>query len=134
MKPNQQTQLEILFNQAIGLHQGGDLAGAEQLYLRILIMAPPTAVVMQMLGVARAQQGRFAEALDSVSAALKLDPHSPEAWMNNGNVLRALGRSPEALAAYDHACKLNPNYTEALYNCGLTLLEFGRHAEALQYI
>ncbi len=126
-----QTELQQIYDQAVGLHKNGDLPGAEQLYLRVLAAAPATFVALLNLGIARAHLGRPQEALEAVAAALRVNPNAVEAWMHYGNILRALGRMAEALSAFDKAYALDPGYAEALYNSGTTLLDLGRPAEAL---
>jgi hypothetical protein len=47
------TRLQDLFDQAIALHQRGDLVGAERLYQQILLMELPSFAPRHMLGVIR---------------------------------------------------------------------------------
>ena len=123
--------LSQVFNQAAVLHRKGDLAQAEQLYLRLLEAQSGHFDALQMLGILRHQQGRFTDALALIGAALKANPNAPAALLNYGLVLDALMRREEALASYDKALALQPNYAEALYNRGVVLRGLQRPAEAL---
>src|SRR5580704_8318333 len=100
--------LQELFDQAIALHQGGDLAGAERLYQQVLLMEPASFAPRHMLGVIRFQQGRNAEAIDLIAAALKQNPQVAAAWVNLGNVQAAAGRPEEAAGSYRKALALSP--------------------------
>src|ERR1700744_5138511 len=89
--------LQDLFDQAITLHQGGDLPGAEHLYQQILLLEPNSFAPRHMLGVIRFQQGKSAEAIDLINGALRLNPQIPAAWINLGHAQAASGRGDEAI-------------------------------------
>jgi protein O-GlcNAc transferase len=123
--------LSQVFDQAADLHQKGDLAAAESLYLRLLETRPDHFEALQMFCFLRYQQGRFLESLSLMGAALKTNPNSPTALLNYAIVLDALQRREEALAYYDKALEIKPDYAEALFNRGTALRELKRPAEAL---
>lgn len=116
---------------AIGLHQAGQLDGAEKLYRAILGARPDHFDALHLLGVIAHQRGRHDEAEQSIGRALAQQPNVPAAQYNRGNALLALRRLPEALACYDKAIALKADYPEALYHRGNVLLELGRLDEAL---
>lgn len=120
-----------VLDQAIALHQRGDLAGAERLYRDQLARTPRDATAHNLLGVVRAQQGRPEEALALIGQALALRPDAPEILSNYGNVLKTLGRFSDALAAYDKALAARPDHLGALDKRGLVLRDLGRQADAL---
>lgn len=124
------TSLQLL-QQAIQHHQAGDLAGAEQLYNQVLAIAPIDFTARHMLGVIRLQQGRNAEALELVGAALKINPRSPEALSDQAHLLRMLGRLEEALASIDRALALKPASLQALFVRAGLLQQLQRWDEAL---
>src|SRR5580700_1326902 len=123
--------LSQVFNQAAVLHRKGDLAAAEQLYLRLIEAQSGHFDALQMLGILRYQQGRFLDALALIGAALKANPNAAPALLNYGLVLDALARREEALASYDQALAIQPDYAEALYNRGIVLRGLRRPVEAL---
>ena len=106
------SRLQDLFDQAIALHQQDDLAGAERLYQQVLLMEPASFGPRHMLGVIRFQQGRNAEAIDLIAAALRQNPQVAAAWVNLGNVQAA--RAAERRAAYRGA--LAPSPGDAILN------------------
>jgi protein O-GlcNAc transferase len=128
---NPAKNLEGLLGQAIAFHQTGKLADAERLYRQLMQAAPQDATAPHLLGVVRAQQGRNGEALELMTAALKLRPGAPEVLSNLGNVLRAEGRFAEALDSYDSALAVKPDYIATLSKRALVLRDLGRLDDGL---
>ena len=118
--------------QAVSLHQQGQLDAAEVLYREILQAAPHHSHALQLLGVIAGQRGHTQQAIDLFDQALAIDPTNAAAWSNRGNALLALKRHSEALASYDRALAINPGHADALHNRGLTLHNLDRTAEALK--
>ena len=116
--------------QAIGLHQQGRLADAEQLYRQILAQRPAHFDALHLLGVVRMQQGRGLEALELIEKALKVDPRSARALSNHGLVLFGLGRQDEALKSFDRSLALDPAFPDALANRAQLHYRAGRHEAA----
>ena len=124
--------LQELFDQAIALHQGGNLAEAERLYRQILGMEPASFAPRHMMGVIRFQQGQYPQAIELIAAALKLNPQVTEAWVNLGHVQAVAGRPEEAVASYRRALVLSPGEAAALNALAGVLWHLGRRDEALQ--
>jgi len=127
-------RLQELFDQAIALHQRGELGEAERLYQRTLLMEPASFAPRHMLGVIRYQQGQHAQAIEQIAAALKLNPNVADAWANLGNVQLASGRPEEALASYSRALALSPTNPAFAGAVARILWDFGRKEEALDEI
>ena len=123
--------LQELFDQAITLHQAGDLAGAERLYQQLLLMEPNSFAPRHMLGVIRFQQGRSAEAIDLINGALRLNPQVASAWINLGHAQSASGRTEEAVASYRRALALAPGNIAVLNALASQLLHLGRREEVV---
>lgn len=94
-----------------------------------------------VLGMARKQLGRSAEALAPLQHAVALSPGNADAHLNLGITLRELGRLEEAVSSYTQALQINPEFAEALYNLGNTLKDLGQldaaagcYQRALQFI
>ena len=130
MTQDRQT-LQDLFDQAITLHQRGDLAGAERLYQQVLVLEPKSFGPRHMLGVIRFQQGRLEEAAALIRDALVLNPNVAPAWINLGNVQNAAGRADEAAAAYAQALTLQPGDAAVLGALVTALWTCGRRDESL---
>lgn len=95
------------------------------------------------LGVAQAALGRIGEAIDALSAALRLDARNAMAQHHLGNAYSQVGRREEARAAFRRAIALKPDLAEAYSNLGLiqtwrqdepearALLDLGERAAAV---
>lgn len=77
---------------------------------------------LRLLGVARLNQGRAAQALEAVDAALALKPDSAAAWTNRGSVLRRLGQMAEARVAFERAMALDASMAAPCFNLGKMLV------------
>jgi protein O-GlcNAc transferase len=120
-----------LLARAMQAHQRGQPAAAEALYLQILQARPGHFEAQHLLGVLRAQQGRYDEAIALVGAALKTKPDSAGALTNYGLILHRMKRHAEALLSYDKALTIQPNHAEALNNRGNALAAVERYGQAL---
>jgi protein O-GlcNAc transferase len=118
-----------LFQQATQLHGAGDLAGAEQLYRRVLAERADDAPAWHQLGVIACQRGDPQQSVALIHRALQIEPANAVAWNNYGVVLRQQGQADEALAAFQEAVRLRREYADALSNLGMTLHSVGRLAE-----
>jgi tetratricopeptide (TPR) repeat protein len=125
------TTLQDLFDQAIALHQRGDLGAAERLYQRVLLLEPSSFAPRHMLGVIRYQQGQHLQAIELITQALKSNPRVAAAWINLGNVQSAAGRPEEAVSSYRRALALTPGDPSVLNALAALLWGLGRPDEAL---
>ena len=116
---------------ALRLHQQGQLDTAEVLYREILQSNPRHSGALQLLGVIAGQRGQPQQAIELIDQALAIEPANAAAWSNRGNALLELKRYPDALKSYDRALAINPRHAEALHNRGLTLHTLDRTEEAL---
>ena len=122
--------VEGLLSQAIGLHQGGRLGEAQQLYNRVLSIDKNSFDALHLLGMLEAQRGDLAKARQLLDNALRLKPRSAEALINLGNVLRLQGQLEEASETYAKALAIHPNSILALNNRGSILSALRRFEEA----
>ena len=120
-----------LIQEAVALHQRGQLAEAERIYDAVLQADPRQFDALHLYGVLKHQQGQSVEALRLVAAALKTDPGSAPALSNYGVILNALQRHEEALASFEQALAVNARDVSALYNRGVALKALGRHDAAV---
>jgi Flp pilus assembly protein TadD len=123
--------LQALYHQATTAHRQGDLAGAEDAYLRLLAVEPNNPQIRHPLGVLRAQQGRVAEALALLEGVVAQSPPDAGLLKDYAVVLAGAGRNDEALAAFDRALALVPGDMELTLLRIEALLRLKRHAEAL---
>ncbi|MDD1607795.1 MAG: tetratricopeptide repeat protein, partial [Methylococcaceae bacterium] len=119
------------FQQAVQLHQQGQLEQAEVLYKAILQAQPQHANALHLLGVLNYQRGQVQIAVDLISQSLNINPNDATAHSNIGLAFQAQGRFDEALASYDRALAISPDSAETLYNRGNLLLTHQYFNEAL---
>jgi protein O-GlcNAc transferase len=124
--------LKKMAEQAVALHQQGNLADAERLYLQILEADPALFGPRYYLGLMRLQQNRAAEACDFFAEALTVYPNDLGLLMNYGMALCGTARPQEALDLFERALAIQPNLPEALYNKGVALSDLQRYEMAVE--
>lgn len=82
-------------------------------------------------GTALFSLGRYEEAIQSYSHALKIEPGKYTLWDSKGIALSKLGRYEEAIESYDMALKLKNDDWETMYNRGVALYMLNRYEEAI---
>lgn len=119
------------FQQALALHQEGQLDQARTLYESVIKKHPRHFDALHMLGVLFYQSGKLDRAASLLAKAIVIDPDDARARNNYGNVLQDLKRRDQALVQYNKAIALDPNYPEAHNNRGDLLQTSGRMDAAL---
>src|SRR5262249_12683960 len=74
----------------------------------LLRLTPKDARGWTALGITEYQRRRYADALESFTAATRLDPESVVPWVCLGDVHRESRGESESLSAYDIALSLGP--------------------------
>jgi tetratricopeptide (TPR) repeat protein len=108
---------------AVALHQKGQLDHAEVIYRQLIGIDPTNADALHLLGVIAQQTGDHASAVDMISHAIQINPHVAIYYSNLGNALQELKQYDAAFASYDKAIALKPDYAEAYSNYGNALQE-----------
>jgi tetratricopeptide (TPR) repeat protein len=101
----------VAFQSALSLHQQGKFREAERLYRVVLRADRHDFHSLFNLGVMRAQQDRFEDAVKLLRRALAIEPNHPAA--RNNLRLAILARDKEASARGDESLSHNPQSTEA---------------------
>lgn len=117
--------------QALGLHQQGELGRAEVLYRQVLSEDPRQVTALNFLGMLLHQTGQSQSALTLLNQALDIQPEFVPAWNNRGLALRKLGQHDASAASYQKAVALKPDYIEAWINFSNVLRDLQRPEEAL---
>ena len=116
---------------AVALHQQGQLAQAEAIYRQILAAEPKNANALHLLGVIASQAGCYQVAIDLIDQAIEVNPHEAAFHYNRGLALQELKTFDAAIACYDKAIALKPNYAEAYSNRGAALKELKQFETAI---
>ena len=115
---------------AILLQRDGQLQVADELYRRVLEVAPDHPRALHYAGVLAHQQGRSDHALALIERSLALAPDQAD-WHNNlGIVLQSDGKLEAAIDAYRRAIALDPGHANAHGNLGVLWRATGKPAEA----
>lgn len=115
---------------AIHLHQDGQLQQAEEIYKYILESVPNHSDACHLLGFLSLQQGQAELAASLVKKAINIDPNNPLYYNSLGLVFSALGKHEKAVESYTAAVSIYPDYAESHGNLGNALREQGRYEEA----
>jgi len=112
--------------QAVALQQRGGLREAEKIYSpRAQGRARPVRCAQSARQPSSCKRGQAGRAYRLISAATRINPRVPDAWVNLGVVLHALKRYEEALASFDKALALNPGDAGAINQRGNVLRPSG---------
>lgn len=103
---------------------------AEAAFRRAIDLDPQDASTWNNLGIALANQRRYAEAEAAYRRAIDLNPQYANAWHNLGNVLQDQRRYVDAEAAYRRAIEPDPQDAYAWNGLGNVLRDQRRYAEA----
>ncbi len=120
-----------LFQQAVFLHQRGQLAQAKQLYEKLLSVQPKHFQALHLLGVMAFQTGNYQYAVDLIGRAIAIDPSHAAFHCNLGNALLRQKQLDAAIASYDTALRIKPDFTDALANRGVALAELLQFESAI---
>jgi tetratricopeptide (TPR) repeat protein len=132
MRPNQNPAAAAAqIQQAVALHQSGELDKAEALYTKVLSKFPKHFQALYLLGMLELHRKNSKEALELIDAALKINPTHIDALFDRSTILEDTERYTEALRSYDLVLALKSDFTEALYRRGNVLRAMKRHMEAL---
>ena len=101
------------FQQALALHQAGQLAQAQSMYQQILAAQPNHFAALHMLGVIASQTNNFQRAVDLIGQAIQIQPGNPTFYFNRANALKELSQFQAARASYEKAIVLKPDYVVA---------------------
>ncbi|NOZ67881.1 MAG: tetratricopeptide repeat protein [Deferribacteres bacterium] len=117
---------------ALRLHQAGNLAGAESLYVRILAADPECADALHLLGLIAYQRGDNMQAVEYIEKAVAINPSVSIYHNNLGSAFMNLEETDKAARCFRTAIHLNPDYVEAYNNMGNVLRRQGENKKALQ--
>jgi tetratricopeptide (TPR) repeat protein len=125
------TPLRATLDQALALHQAGNLPQAEALYRQVLQQWPGQPDALNLLGVIANQVGRGEVAIDLIGQALAKLPNEPDFHGNFAAACQATGRVADSIRHYREAVRLKPDHViyQVLLSEGLQ--QEGKFDEAL---
>lgn len=120
-----------LIEQALALHQSGQLKQAAPLYDRALAARPKDAPLLGLAGALQLQLGKQLLAVKLLNRALALRPDHAEASHNLGVALLQLERHAEAGEAFAAVTRLEPAHAGAWLGLGHALRARGQADSAM---
>ena len=130
---SRQESIKKKLNQAIQLHQAGDLVKAAKLYRTIIHLDPTCPDALHLLGAIAAQNGDHESAADLIQKAIVSNPSIPAYHYNLGLTYRALGRFADAITHYQATLQLNPKHRDAQIMLGNVYQEQGLYETAVKH-
>jgi tetratricopeptide (TPR) repeat protein len=127
-------RLQGELDRAVKLHQEGKTDEAEELYMRILDVAPGQPDALNLLGVIQSEKNKNDRALDLLSRAARLRPKDANILNNLGRASVRARRFEQAIDALEHALSLSPDLTESLGNLIQAHRQAGNLDEAEYFI
>lgn len=125
------TGVPVTAEQAVRMHQSGDVAGAARAYRALLTRDPRNAQLLNLLGVALLQMGDPTEAVRLLKDAAKRQPQAADIQDNLGSALRAAGHPAPAVEAHRKALQQRPDHSPYLFNLGNAYAAMGAHRQAI---
>ncbi|MFV0627202.1 MAG: tetratricopeptide repeat protein [Alphaproteobacteria bacterium] len=123
---------DLLFRQAVQLHENGNLESAEKIYRQILETAPENPDVLNLLGLVAQAKGIHTEAIQLFYKAIKQAPTHAPFYYNLAISLEAWEKPLEAIEAYQNALKHSPNIPEAYLQIANIYLGLNEKEKAIQ--
>ena len=115
---------------ATAFQKDGRLDEADEIYGKLLELAPDHPGVRHYAGVLAHQRGESDHGVALIEQSLALQPDQADCYSNLGIIFKAQGKVDEAVAAYERAIALNPTHAGAYCNLGVLLSAQGKPTEA----
>ena len=121
----------VLLQQALALHQKGQMAPAEALYKKALAKAPGHFETNYLYGMLKLHQEDWDAAEAQLEKAIQLNPQHVDTYFDHAGALEHLGRDEDALRSYDRAIELQPEFADAFIKRAQVLRRLKRNRDAL---
>jgi tetratricopeptide (TPR) repeat protein len=122
----------ILLLASLTMFQVSRWRDGETLFRYVLSVTSDNLVVQSDLGVALAEQKKYAEAIPHFAEALRIKPNHLHALLNMGLSLRMQGKAAEAVGFYQRALRVKPDDVRAHWQLGKALADQGKNDDALE--
>lgn len=126
-------QMQLMLQQAVQAFEGGNMDRADSILKRVLQAEPKNLPALHILGLIKASQNKYEEAIELLSKAARISPNEGSIQFNLAKALLDCGFERRSLPHHQKAVSLNPNNAGAWLNYGKTVSNLGRHEEALEY-
>ncbi len=117
--------------EAIALHKRGKLNPARKIYRDVVARQPGNADALELLGLAAAELGDYAEAVRVLTRAAAVNPASLNVHFNLGMAQRKNKQAAAAEQSFRRALELVPTHADAHFHLAQALIEQRRVGEAV---
>ena len=131
-KPDAAWQIKTLVQSAAALLKSGDTAGAEDVFRRVLEVAPFNGPALSFFARNAYSTGNLQEALALIDKAQQGAPRNPRHYHNRAQILIALGRIEDAIRDLDTAREILPSFSLPLFQKALLQRDLGQRETAVR--
>lgn len=121
-------------NLGTSLARLGSWEEALLVYDKAAAIHPDDPALMNAVGLASREAGRYREALEALGRALDLDPDYAYAYVNRAEVYRAMGEGGKALADAVTALEIDRGIPQAYRVAGQLYMDAGESSKALEIL
>ena len=126
-------QIQSMLQQAIQAFQSGNFDRADSILKRVLQVDTKNLPALHVLGLIKASQSNFREAIDYLTKAARIHPNDASIQYNLAKALSDSGNDKDALTHHKKAVALAPNNPEAWLNYGKNASNLGCYDDALVF-
>ncbi len=126
------SKYKIQLNEALVLHQNGNLDEAQKIYIRLLDKNPGNVEITFLLGVVAIQKKDWLKAINLINKAIKINPENSKFYYHRALANNEMGNPNESILDYNLAIDKNPNYIEAYLNRGAVQQQMQHFEAAIQ--
>lgn len=109
---------DLMFSQAVKMHENGQIDEAEQIYRELLTITPHNPDLLHLIGLIAHHKHAFSSAVDFIGQAVALKPNHVPFIFSLAYALQEWGKYFEALENYYKIIELEPNIPETWNNMG----------------
>jgi predicted O-linked N-acetylglucosamine transferase (SPINDLY family) len=120
-----------MLQQAIQAFQSGNYERADSILVKVIKADSKNLPAFHILGLIKASQKKYKEAIELLGKAVKLDPNEPSLRFNLAKALMDSGAYMESIPHHKKAVELAPNNPEAWLNYGKAFSDLNAYEEAL---
>ncbi len=133
MAVNQNSEFNYALDEAMRLHNQGQIEKAVSQYQNLLEKYPDSPDLWHLLGIAAHQKRQHALAEQLIKTALSLNETIPDFHTNLGLVYRALNRDQDAEQSFRYAIHLDPEDSKSLTQLASLFREKQDYTAAINY-
>jgi arylsulfatase A-like enzyme/Tfp pilus assembly protein PilF len=130
--PKSLIEVDRLMMDGIQLHRDGHTQEAIDAYRRVIARRPDMALAYRRLAYLLWEQGRLADAIETLRHALSVNGPDLDIEARLGTYLAETGNLKEAIPMLEQATRADPQNTDALNGLGIAYAGAGREADALR--